>query len=94
MNTATIQIFSTAIEIGERTEIFHKLLSRKHNGSSHPLQLTEQLFGTRAHVFNRHENIRTIVPILLFKLRDENVGGRNLVYNDPYDFEDGVTASE
>lgn len=45
-------------------------------------------------MFNRHENIRTIVYILLFKLRDENVGGRNLMYNDPYDFEDGVTASE
>ena len=45
-------------------------------------------------MFNRHENIPTIVSVLLFKLRDENGGGRNLMYNDPYDFEDGVTASE
>jgi len=24
----------------------------------------------------------------------KTLGGRNLMYNDPYDFEDGVTASE
>jgi hypothetical protein len=35
-----------------------------------------------------------MVSVLLFKLRDENVGGRDLMYNDPYDFEDGVTASQ
>jgi hypothetical protein len=78
----------------KNTEIFRELPWLKHNGSSHPLQHTEQLFGTKAHVFNIHKNIRTNVSILLFKLRDENVGGRKLTYNDPYDFEDGVTASQ
>lgn len=51
-------------------------------------------FGTKAHVLNWHKNIRIVIFILLFKLTAENVGGKKLIYSDPYDFEDPVTVSQ
>jgi hypothetical protein len=93
MKTETIQIFSIAIEIKEHRNIPQTTLAQTQwkipSVTTHRTAVwNKSSCDQQTRKYSYHSFY------FIFKLRDENVGWRNLVYNNPYDFEDGVTASQ